>query len=65
MPKVIQENGSNVDFDAAINLMDDDTREELHAECNHYPIELTDQEFFNAYCYAHKEKFNGEDFIVN
>jgi len=64
MTKVIQDSGPDVDFDAAVNLMDDDICESLHAELNYSFTELTDQELFNAYCYAHKEKFN-EDFIVN
>lgn len=52
-------NNDQVDFDAAVNLMDDDIREALHwsiAPC-------TEQDFFDAYCEAHEEKY-GEEFAV-
>lgn len=53
-------NGRLVYWDAAGLLMDHDLREELHAQlapCN-------PQEFADAYCAAHLDKF-GEQFIVN
>ncbi len=54
-------NGIRVDFDAAVNLMDDDIRERLH-------LELMDgcskQDFIDAYEAAHAEKFSGEKFSV-
>lgn len=38
-------NGNKIDFEAAVMLMDDEIREQLHAE------DLEDeQEFYNAYC---------------
>jgi hypothetical protein len=52
--------GKEVYWDAAVALMDDDIREQLHEEM----APCTDQEFFTAYEKAHKEKF-GEEFIVN
>jgi len=57
---VIIYNGKPFDCDAAVNLMDDDLREELHAEL----APCTDQEFFDAYVKAHLEKF-GEEFVIN
>lgn len=51
------EYGYEFDFDACVNLMDDEVREEVHAEL----APCTDQEFFDAYCKAHEEKF-GEEF---
>lgn len=54
---VLDENGSAVDYAAAVNLMDDDLREELHIKL----APCTDQEFFDEYAKAHREKF-GEDF---
>ena len=54
---VLDENGEAVDYEAAVNLMDDDLREELHSEL----APCSNQEFFNAYAKAHKERF-GEDF---
>ena len=53
MAKVIL-NGFEVDFDACVNLMDDDLREELHMEM---AGECTEQEFFDAYCERHLEKY--------
>lgn len=52
-------NGSEIDFEAAVNLMDDEIREELHAELS--PCD--DQEFLDAYVERHAEKY-GEDFQV-
>lgn len=47
-------NGNLVDFDAAVNMMDDEIREELHNEL----APCTDQEFMDAYAEAHEAKFN-------
>ncbi len=57
MSKVFDENGAEVDFKAAVNMMDDGIREELHAEM----APCGDQEFFEAYAEAHEERF-GESF---
>ena len=46
-------------YDAAVALMDDDIREELH---NRLAL-CTDEEFLSAYMEAHKEKY-GIDFVV-
>lgn len=48
------------DYDAVVNLMDDDLREELHLEL----APCTNQEFVDAYVKRHAEKF-GEEFTVN
>lgn len=53
-------NGQARDFDACVNLMDDNLRERLHdllAPC-------TDQEFLDAYVVAHRAK-HGEEFRVD
>lgn len=50
--------GVLIRYDIAVNLMDDDIREELHAEL----APCTDQEFFDAYSKAHAERF-GEEWI--
>lgn len=55
MTKVINASGKAIDFEAAVELMDDEIREALHAE----GIE-TEQEFFTAYEAAHEEKFGEE-----
>jgi hypothetical protein len=54
--KEIIENGM---YDAAVNLMDDEIREELHRDM----VPCTDEEFLEAYMKAHKEKY-GEDFEI-
>lgn len=48
--------GNQVDYEAAVNIMDDDLREELHAEL----APCTEQEFFDAYGKAHEERFGCE-----
>lgn len=50
-------NGSEIDFEAAVNLMDDEIREELHAELS----PCGNQEFLDAYVERHAQKY-GEDF---
>ena len=52
--------GAVIDFDAAIELMDDDLMERLHDALS----PCSEQEFMDAYDVAHKQKFN-EDFTVN
>lgn len=44
--------GTEINFDAAVNLMDDEIREQLHAEGYE-----TEQEFFTAYEKAHEAKY--------
>ena len=48
-----------VDFDSCVNLMDDELREQVHAEL----APCTYQEFLDRYCELHLEKY-GEDFQV-
>ena len=50
---VKNEYGRELDYEATIDLMDDEIRLDLHQEmCG-----CTEQEFFDAYCKAHEEKF--------
>lgn len=56
-PTVENEYGVAIDFEEAVNLMDDDIRESLNAEL----APCSNQEFFDAYCKSHEEKF-GESF---
>ena len=54
--KVVNSYGYEVDFDAAVEIMDDELREEIHnkfAPC-------TEQKFFEEYSKAHEERFLGE-----
>ena len=46
-------------YDASVQLMDDDIREEIHREI----APCTDLEFLEAYIERHREKF-GEDFTI-
>lgn len=55
-PKEIIENGL---YNAAVALMDDDIREELHREL----APCSDEEFLAAYIRRHEEKY-GEQFTV-
>ena len=45
--------GVEIDWNTALNLMDDDLREELSADL----APCTEQEFFEAYAKAHDNKF--------
>ena len=54
--KWIIENGY---YEAAVNLMDDEIREELHNEM----APCTDLEFLEAYMERHEEKY-GEEFEI-
>jgi hypothetical protein len=49
-------NGSMIDYEAAVQLMDDEIREELHAQL----VPCTEQEFFTAYEAAHLAKYGEE-----
>ena len=51
--QVINRYGVKVDFDAAVSLMDDDTREAIHATGAH---DDDPQGFFDAYAAAHLAK---------
>jgi hypothetical protein len=53
---VTDENGDTVDYEAAVALMDDDLREELHRKMS----PCSRQAFFDAYAEAHRERFNEE-----
>ena len=53
---VEDEDGRTVNYAAAVELMDDDLREQLHMEM----APCTNQAFFDAYVKAHAAKYNGE-----
>ena len=55
MKTITDYNGNKIDFEAAVMLMDDEIREQIHAE----GIE-DEQEFYNEYCEKHYEKYNEE-----
>ena len=53
---VINTNGKEIDFEAAVNLMDDEIRETLANDGK----ERTEQEFFSDYEIAHESKYGEE-----
>ena len=55
MRTVLNANGTEIDFEVALQLMDDEIREALAREYFD-----TEQEFFSAYEKAHEEKFGEE-----
>lgn len=59
MSTIIDQDGEEIDYATAVNLMDDEIREELHAEM----VPCTDQQFFDAYIERHYAKY-GEDFTI-
>ena len=54
--KVMNNYGTEIEWNTAVNLMDDDLREELNANL----APCTEQEFFEAYEKAHENKFGEE-----
>ena len=54
--KVMNNYGTEIEWNTAVNLMDDDLREELNADL----APCTEQEFFEAYEKAHENKFGEE-----
>ena len=51
--KVMNNYGTEIEWNTAVNLMDDDLREELSADL----APCTEQAFFEAYAKAHEAKF--------
>lgn len=58
--KVTNSYGKEIDFEAAVMLMDDEIREEVHTEYS----PCSDQEFFDAYCKLHLQK-TCEEFVCD
>ena len=54
--KVININGTEINYESAVELMDDEICESLNFEI----APCTDQEFFTAYEKAHAEKYGEE-----
>lgn len=59
MTTVKDTKGKAIDFDAAVNLMDDAIREEIVAT---HDFDDDPQGFFKEYARRHAIRFNGEDF---
>ena len=53
---VINMNGTAIDFETAVSMMDDEIRESVHAEL----APCTEQEFFTSYEKAHADKYGEE-----
>lgn len=56
MKTVLNKNGDLINYDAAVELMDNDLREKLHAEL----APCTNQVFFERYCEEHEALFDEE-----
>lgn len=56
MAKVMNSNGTEVEYRVAETMMDNSIREELHREL----APTTEQEFFAAYAKKHEEVFGEE-----
>lgn len=58
---VTNDYGVDIDYDVAVNLMDDEIREQLHEKLVMQSDEdCTEQKFFDEYCKAHEEKYGEE-----
>ena len=53
MAKVINSYGTEINYNAAVELMDDELREEVHADL----APCTEQEFFGEYARRHADRF--------
>lgn len=53
---VANQHGKAVDFDAAVNIMDDCLREELHLKL----APCSNQQFFDEYAHHHLQRFGVE-----
>lgn len=60
MRTYVEINGCEIDFNAAVNLMDNEIREQLHDTMS----PCSDQDFIDAYMTAHLDK-HGDEFMVN
>lgn len=58
--KVTNEYGEEINYDVAVDFMEDELREKLHMEL----APCTEQEFFNAYAKAYEEKYGEEWFLT-
>ena len=61
MKMVINMNGTEIDYDVAVAMMDGEIREMLHWEL----APCTDQEFFTAYEKAHADKYGDDDWELS
>ncbi|MEE1318309.1 MAG: helix-turn-helix transcriptional regulator [Ruminococcus sp.] len=58
---VTNDYGIDIDYDIAVNMMDDEIREQLHEELvMQSDQDCTEQKFFDEYCKAHEEKYGEE-----
>lgn len=58
--KTVILNNTEVSFDALVEMMDDETREKVHSSIDFSLGEPTEQEFLDAYCKAHFDKYGAE-----
>lgn len=61
--KTVILNNTEVSFDACVEMMDDELREKVHSSIDFSMGEPTEQEFLEAYCKEHFDKY-GVEFCV-
>ena len=59
MTTIIMPNGKKRDYDAAVNMMDDELREQLHQMVNSHAV-WTNQAFIDMYAALHFDKYQSE-----
>lgn len=64
MSKVINKNGTEIDYEAALALMDEDILVDMSQEWYSAYHPMTDQDWFTRYETLHKEKY-GEDWELS
>lgn len=64
MRTIINRYGKEIDFDVAVQFMDDDLREKIHRKVVARGRGVSDQDFFDIYCYWHKSRYL-EEFFLN
>lgn len=58
---VTNDYGVDIDYDIAVNMMDDEIREQLHQKLvMQSDADCTEQKFFDEYCKAHEDKYGEE-----
>lgn len=64
MRTVINACGKEIDFEIAVEFMNDDLREKIHRRLV-VMDSVSDQKFFDIYCRLHRARYNGEEFFLN
>ena len=60
MTKVINKNGTEIDYESALMLMDEDILDIMAGDWHSAPHPMTDQEWFTRYESRHEQKYGEE-----